>query len=126
MFGATVIVWVGIAVQLVSVFRAVPGHVYSDLHINRHCHEPVGFRVLELDNLMPLPASFPQQLGFSGLCSMARYFRPSMVKASVLGWRPLVRRTGTDLPSTSTALLAIICWPIEANRAISSIFPGLC
>lgn len=103
MFGATVIVWVGIAVQLVSVFRAVPGPVYSDLPINCHRHEPVSFRVLELDNLMPLARELPQRLGFSGFCSMARYSRLSVVKASVLSWRPLVRRTGTDFPSTSTA-----------------------
>jgi hypothetical protein len=103
MFGATVIVWVGIAVQLVSVFRAVPGPVYSDLPINCHRHEPVSFRVLELDNLMPLARQLPQRLGFSGFCSMARYSRLSVVKASVLSWRPLVRRTGTDFPSTSTA-----------------------
>ena len=43
-----------------------------------------------------------------------------MVKASVLNRCRLVRRTGTGFPFTSTVLLLIICWAIEAKSAVSN------
>ena len=49
----------------------MPSPVNRDFPIYRHRHESIGFRVLELNNLMSISRQLPPTAGFLGILLMA-------------------------------------------------------
>ena len=97
------------------------GTVERDLAIDNNCHEVIALGIFELHDLMPAASQLPHRLGFSGFCSMASNSWPSTLNAAVFKCCRLVRRTGVDLPPTSTDGPVINCEATDIKSSASSI-----